>query len=276
MDMKKILIMRGGLGNQMFQYAFFLSLKKRGINSQLDVSLFSYVKMHNGFELQDVFSISNDVCLRNGLFGRYFLRFIYKYRPNKLVYCDKPYTYCQDVYKSKQPFLLGDWISPSYFGEISDKVKEAFSFKNVSPRNCNIAREMASVDSVSLHIRRGDYLLLPNYCVCDEKYYESSIALIKENVASPVFYVFSNDPLWCDSFMKQFGVPFKIVDWNQGNDSYQDMYLMTQCKHNVIANSTFSWWGAWLNRNAEKIVVSPRKWFRNSNLNANCADWYQI
>ena len=76
--------------------------------------------------------------------------------------------------------------------------------------------------------------------------------------------------------MKEFRVNFKIVNWNQGKDSYQDMYLMTQCKHNIIANSTFSWWGAWLNNNTDKIIVAPSNWFKNSEHNINCKEWLLI
>ena len=135
---------------------------------------------------------------------------------------------------------------------------------------------MQSCNSVSIHIRRGDYLNIPNYCVCDEGYYRHAIKHICENVDKPVFYVFSNEPDWCESFMQQFGVVFKIINWNQRGDSYQDMYLMTQCKHNIIANSTFSWWGAWLNSQSDKIVVTPRAWFKNNNYNINCPGWHII
>ena len=214
--------------------------------------------------------------MKNSVIGRFFLRYLNRYRPSYLVYCDKPYVYCFNVYSARQPYLLGDWISPCYFDDIADKVKEVFTFKNISLKNSNLAQEMACLNSVSLHIRRGDYLSLPNYCVCDEKYYTSSINYIKKKVSSPVFFVFSDDPSWCQSFMKQYNIPFVIVDWNQGKDSYQDMFLMTQCKHNVIANSTYSWWGAWLNMNEGKIVVAPAKWFKSNNLSANCKNWYLI
>ena len=110
----------------------------------------------------------------------------------------------------------------------------------------------------------------------DSKYYRQAIEQIKDRVDNPIFYVFSNEPSWCDSFMKEFRVNFKIVNWNQGKDSYQDMYLMTQCKHNIIANSTFSWWGAWLNNNTDKIIVAPSKWFKNSEHNINCKEWLLI
>ena len=129
---------------------------------------------------------------------------------------------------------MGDWLSPKYFESIKDVVVNAYRFHNIGNKNVDTANEMHGNNSVSIHIRRGDYLKLPYYCVCNENYYRQAIEQIKDRVDNPIFYVFSNEPSWCDSFMKEFRVNFKIVNWNQGKDSYQDMYLMTQCKHNII------------------------------------------
>lgn len=273
--MKQSIIMSGGLGNQMFQYAFFLSLKAKGKNCKIDNTLFYITQMHNGFELKDIFHIPEGVT-KPSSFKKIWIRLLRKFKPSFLVCTDKIYQYSPYVYKSKKPYLMGDWLSPSYFEGIKEKVCKVYKFSSINHRNIDIATVMQSCNSISIHIRRGDYLNYPNYCVCDEAYYYNAINYFLNIVETPVFYVFSNEPLWCETFMKQFDVDFQIIDWNQRQDSFQDMYLMTQCKHNIIANSTFSWWGAWLNQNANKIIVAPKKWFRNSNHNINCQGWCLI
>lgn len=272
--MKKRVLLTGGLGNQMFQYAFYLSLKNRGISCCIDASYYSVVKMHNGFELRRVFEIQEQTSVHT--FHGNIIRILRKYTPKFLVYKDRVYQYCEEAYTAKQPVLMGDWLSYRYFDTIKSQIYNAYCFKGISPQNVSVANEIHKKNAVSIHIRRGDYLRLPNYCVCDEYYYGKAIELIKDKVENSIFYVFSNEPEWCNSFMKNFNVSYKIIDWNQGKDSYQDMYLMTQCKHNIIANSTFSWWGAWLNQNQNKIVVAPSQWFRNNDKNINCPGWALI
>lgn len=268
-------LMSGGLGNQMFQYAFYLSLKHRSIECSIDTSMFENIRMHNGFELSRVFGIDNPEP-KHSFIHRKWIQFIRRYKPSMLVNCDTIYKYDENVYKSSKKYLIGDWISVRYFDSIIDDIRKTYNFKGIHKYNLEKARCMHESNSVSLHIRRGDYLNLPNYCVCDEKYYLDAIELIKTKVEKPTFFVFSNDPVWSAKFVSGLGVDYHIVNCNQGQDSYQDMYLMTQCKHNIIANSTFSWWGAWLNHNKDKIVVAPNKWFRNNNNNANCPGWELI
>lgn len=273
--MKQTIILSGGLGNQMFQYAFFLSMKAKGKSCSLDTALFQTNKMHNGFELKSVFDIPETPNQTSALHSL-LIKMLRRYKPKSILTIDKPYTFCPDALESKKSFLMGDWLSPKYFESIKDVVVNVYRFHNIGSKNVDTANEMHGNNSVSIHIRRGDYLKLPYYSVCNENYYRQAIEQIKDRVDNPIFYVFSNEPSWCDSFMKEFGVNFKIVNWNQGKDSYQDMYLMTQCKHNIIANSTFSWWGAWLNNNTDKIIVAPSKWFKNSEHNINCKEWLLI
>lgn len=123
---------------------------------------------------------------------------------------------------------------------------------------------MSRENSVSVHIRRGDYLLRKHskiHGLCSLEYYLQAIQFIKSKSKDPVFYFFSDDIPWA---RENFCNPsYKFVDCNSGSNSCLDLYLMSQCKHNIIANSTFSWWGAWLNRNKEKIVVAPSVWFND-------------
>lgn len=267
--------MSGGLGNQMFQYAFYLSLKSKGIQCMIDDTLFYSTKMHNGFELKFLFGIS-DKLNSPSFIHKYWIQILRRFKPSLLICTDKVYQYCPEAYESNCPYFMGDWLSPHYFESIKDVIIATYRFSTIKPNNLKTIIDMQATESVSVHIRRGDYLKLPNYSVCDENYYRKAIEHIKGLISNPIFYIFSNEPEWCSVFMKQFNVSFKIVDWNHGADSYQDMYLMTQCKHDIIANSTFSWWGAWLNQNSNKIVAAPSNWFKNNNLNINCPDWHLI
>lgn len=268
-------VINGGLGNQMFQFAFYLSLKKRGHKCILDNNMFSYVKMHSGYELEKVFGIQETMCT-NSLFHRLQLKLMYKYKPTRLVFKEKPYEYCSDAYESICWYYIGVWIHPSYFMGIEAELRIAFRFISVNDKNINFSNELKEFESVSLHIRRRDYLYNPNYNVCKEEYYKKAINKILESLDNPIFVVFSDDPDWCDLYLKQFNVDYKIVNWNKGSDSYQDMFLMSQCKHNVIANSTFSWWGAWLNNNSGKIVIAPKKWTTTIPMDKPQEGWHML
>lgn len=266
------ILLNGGLGNQMFQYAFYLSLKNKGHRCIIDNSMFSYVKMHSGYELEKVFGIKEDMC-SSSLFHRMEVKLLYKYKPTCLVFSDKPFEYCGDAYGSSCWYYIGVWINPSYFAGIESELKKAFCFVSVNDMNMKFSEELRSIEAVSLHIRRGDYLNNPIYNICTEDYYKKAIDKVLGIVNEPVFIVFSDDADWCKSYLKQFKVNYKIVDWNRGKDSFQDMFLMSQCKHNVIANSTFSWWGAWLNQNKDKVVIAPSEWTTKSSMNYTLPNW---
>ena len=135
---------------------------------------------------------------------------------------------------------------------------------------------MESRESVSIHIRRGDYLKYPFFQVCDPPYFKRAIEFIRSEVENPFFYVFSDDLEWSADFMKDTGADYQIVDHNRGKDSYKDMYLMTRCHHNIIANSSFSWWGAWLVDYRDKIVVRPNGWIRGYEKDTCPAEWVRV
>ena len=127
--------------------------------------------------------------------------------------------------------------------------------------------------SVSIHVRRGDYL--GAFPVLDESYFNPAMAYFAEKYSDVRFYVFSNDIDWCRHHLIADKITF--VDWNTGKDSPFDMWLMTQCRHNIIANSSFSWWGAWLNQNKGKQVIAPKTWFYHAETpDVYCKDWIVI
>lgn len=266
MKKQKHVYLSGGLGNQMFQYAFYLSMKQRGIPCVLDASLFLVSRAHNGFELSDVFDIKDEVFIAPKWVGRGYLLYKKWLSAKKDVFNEQIFNYCEDAYDSSCTFYEGCWLNELYLNGIEELIRSRFVFNHLSDETINKAKELRSENSVSLHIRRGDYLNISYYNVCDERYYTRSIDYIKDHIENPIIFVFSDDPEWSKRFMSRFNIPYQIISINSGKDAYQDMYLMSQCKAHIIANSTFSWWGAWLNNKDEKIVVGPSVWTRDRNL----------
>lgn len=274
--MKYTVISSGGIGNQMFEFAYLLSLRERGYNVRLCVDLYDITPQHNGWELNNVFKI-DETPGKVSTFSKILTRLLVHYRNNPLIMCERNSMQYDCMWeKPSKPFLLGVWINSRYFDIVKDKIRLIYSFRNISDRNMALSKKMSLENSVSIHIRRGDYLKHPNYLVCDELYYSEAIRKILDQVEAPKFYVFSDDKDWCEKFMNQFEVEFEVITHNTGADSYQDMFLMSSCKNNIIANSTFSWWGAWLNNNKAKLVIAPRKWFRDKTISPNLESWIEI
>jgi hypothetical protein len=130
--------------------------------------------------------------------------------------------------------------------------------------NAELKEEIGNTNAVSLHVRRGDYVHnstnAATYEVCSLDYYRASIRHMAERIQQPKFFIFSDDIAWVKNNLK-IDFPHHYVDCNHGEESYNDMRLMSLCQHHIIANSSFSWWGAWLNPNREKIVIAPKNWF---------------
>ncbi len=270
----------GGLGNQMFQYAVGRALSlKCNTSLQLDISGFSNYSLHQGFELQRIFNckteIANEVAVRDILGWQYssVIRRVVL-RPSmaplrRKGFVVEPYFhYWTEINNlTKDCYLSGYWQSEKYFGDVIAKIREDFIFKlPMENQNAELAKQINDVDAVSLHVRRGDYAKNPRttatHGLCSLDYYQAAIRHITKRVERPYFFVFSDDIAWAERNLK-INFPHQYVDHNQGKDSHNDMRLMSLCKHHIIANSSFSWWGAWLNPDVNKIVVAPKHWFAN-------------
>lgn len=280
-----IVFLQGGLGNQLFQYAFFLSKKEKGENVVCNSTMLQISVQHNGFELKSLFDIQDVECNSNKLFLRMLCRFIVnrEFKFKKVVL--KCLSFCglqlvidaiPSVYQPQFPdckhrtYYLGYWQTEKYFVHIRQQLLDVFCFdeSKLSPQTLSVRNRIQCSNSVSLHVRRGDYLSEQNKKlydgICTLNYYERAISMMEERVTNPVFYIFSDDMEWVRQSLNVSNATF--IDWNRREDSWQDMYLMSQCKHNIIANSTFSWWGGWLNTNSEKIVVCPSRFINSSML----------
>ena len=175
---------------------------------------------------------------------------------------------------------MGTWQSRHYFEGADEEVRRAFVFNEdlLNEPTRKLRDAIRDCNAVSLHVRRDDYLSA-QYAqgfggICTKEYYQNAISVINERIEHPQLFVFSDDINWCHENLDVANAVF--VDCNHGDESWQDMYLMSCCKHNIIANSTFSWWGAWLNENPDKIVVAPDKWWNGLKDDVVPEEWIRI
>ena len=273
----KIVKFLGGLGNQMFQYAFLLSLKQHFGKVKADLTGFENYELHQGFELEKVFGIrlehasSLELRVYSSERRDWLTRKLRRiYRTKQAEYTEREeFRFDPSIYQDPCPRIFwGYWQHLSYIQMVENQLREAFQFKAfVDKENTALVQRIRFGNTVSVHVRRGDYVGHPILGgICDFEYYQKAIKLMEEKLEDPVFVFFSNDMEWCrTNFPLRDAV---YVDWNHGDNSYKDMQLMTCCKHHIIANSSFSWWGAWLNPHKDKIVVSPKTWVNTADADA--------
>ena len=264
----------GGLGNQMFQYAYYRALEECGHNVVINND--PIVGEVRKFELEKVFSNIKITYDEKNKYESYknSLSFHGFYQePGHSIYSE-------EAFKKKDCSFLGYWQSEKYFKSIERFIREEFVFSPEERALVELATQIQTEEnSVSIHVRRGDYLDFSDmYCgICTLDYYAKAIDVVKMKVDRPKFYVFSDDMEWTKA---NLSIPNAVYINSSMFDSYQnwyDMYLMSCCHHNIIANSSFSWWGAWLNSNQEKIVVSPSKWLNGEETrDIWCDSWVRI
>lgn len=276
MDDANIIKFNGGLGNQMFQWAFGIALEaETGVKTIFDMSFFDK-KYARPYEL-DIFGIN---CPKvEGFFDKFKLALIWKLRKNMAdktifgtgFYSESHFHYDENLFNVRpNTYIEGFFQSERYFEGIKDKIRSAFQFKNMPDDfNQHLMEQISDSNSVSLHIRRGDYVQKKRYqnlyATCSLDYYKRGVEHISKTVENPVLFIFSDDPSWVKA---NLDLPYEcvFVSNNSGDKSFEDMRLMSLCKHNIIANSSFSWWGAWLNNNQQKIVIAPQKWFNDGKI----------
>ena len=245
-----------GLGNQMFQYALGKSISiKHNAILKLDISAYDKFKPHNGYRL-NAFNIDEHIA------SRYEMR-IFKILSKlsiftkKVRYKEKERTiYDKNVFNDSHIYLSGYWQNEKYFLDIKDILQKKFMPKEeISIHAKEYLKIIQSTNSVSIHIRRGDYLKHPNLGVLGLHYYISAVEYLSRKKEDLTFFIFSDDIEWC---MENFEFLEKKVYVKHTKTDIDDMFLMRNCQHNIIANSTFSWWAAWLNENNDKIIISPK------------------
>lgn len=284
----KIVNIIGGLGNQMFEYALYLALKNEFPEEKvkIDASYMKSYNIHNGLELNRVFgvelpqaSLRELVRVTRPVYNYKLWRVIRKYLPIPKTECRETidYTFNETVFTKGNRYYDGYWQNYRYFEKYMPLIQSVYSFKLPQNERTKVLIPAIEEDSVSVHVRRGDYLKASNYAgLCNLDYYKTAINYIKSRVDAPHFYVFSDDIEWSKTnIIPLFGeCKYTIVDWNKKNDSPLDMQLMSLCHHNIIANSSFSWWAAVLNKHDDKIVCAPEKWTNTKvNFKIQMPDW---
>ena len=271
-----------GLGNQMFQYAFHRALKANWPETKIDVSEFRHRRHHNGYELEQVFDIAPDHAsgaecdsladVSKDLLSEFRRRILHvqlNCTGTLIRESELGARFHPEILTMRNGYFQGFWQTERYFLPVARSLRTAFTFRQpMDAGNIRIAEEIGSCDAVSIHVRRGDYVkkrrLETIGSVCSPRYYRDAIEQIRARVAQPRFFVFSDDPAWVRENLKVDDALH--VDINAGGASFRDMQLMSLCKHNIIANSSFSWWGAWLNANPGRLVLAPDVWIRGASM----------
>lgn len=274
MSKNHIVILRGGLGNQMFQYALVIALRNKGYKVSINTSMYGLTTMHNNYELERVFGIKESIVPANVLHVTY-LRGLLRFQPTFLLSQDKE-EYDTSVLSSPKSYINGYWQDERYFKDVERKVRETFVFREIDVENEVFGMEIKQRNSISLHIRRGDYAEF-GMSIIGKNYYAHAVEYIKEKVETPFFYIFSDDPHEAENIAKELGIEYKLITHNRKENSYKDMFLMSCCRHNIIANSSFSWWGAWLGEQKGRIVICPDKWnLKSDKIEPQLKHWCKI
>ncbi|WP_026657063.1 alpha-1,2-fucosyltransferase [Butyrivibrio sp. AC2005] len=273
-----IIRMMGGLGNQMFQYALYLQLKALGKEVKIDDVYGFRDDEQRDPVLEDMYGITYDKAtdaevvditdsyldifsrIRRKLFGR-----------KTKEYEELTGIFDPKVFELEDAYLNGYFQSEKYFPDkqVIEQLRREFAFKPeevfTSAESWELYRQIRETKSVSIHVRRGDYLLpgaIETYGgICDTDYYKRAIDLMVSKHPDAIFYVFTSDKEWCEENVS--GKKFRIVDTGEENEDAADMLLMSLCKHHILANSSYSWWSAWMNDSPEKMVIVPKKWLNN-------------
>ncbi len=277
-----IVELMGGLGNQLFQYAMGRSISlKNKARFRIDLSFFENYEWHE-YSLEP-FNIKAAIATKeqcealkkrhNSIANKVLRNTINK---GHVFVKEKSILYNAAYKKITDPaYLHGYWQCERYFRDYTDVLRRDLQI-NIppSPANAVILEEIGKSNAVSLHIRRGNYVTVPLFNsilgTCSLEYYARGMEHISKRVSNPVFYVFSDDISWAKENLKG-NYSFVFVDINDAKHDYEDLRLMQNCKHHIIANSTFSWWGAWLNPSTDKIVIAPAKWFADPEKNKTAA-----
>lgn len=258
-----IIRLSGGLGNQLFQYALARKLKEKGIKKvMLDASYF-----HPSKQISVTY---RDYSLRNynitleplGFFGTMLRKLKTDIlKTLKTIHNQKPFQYDEIVLKSDNCYLVGNWANPKYFIGLESVLRKEITLRGCISDSLQAVQKLINdSESVFIHVRRGDYLKYPEkFIILPTSYYEEAIGIVRKKLNNPTFFIFSDDLAFVkENLVKAAGGNVVWVG-DYGLRDYEELILMSKCRHGIIANSTFSWWGAYLNDNKDKIIIAPKE-----------------
>lgn len=286
-----IIQMAGGLGNQMFQYALYKQLLSMGKTVKMDdeagfredvqrnPALAAFSAAYERASRQEIIEMTDasmalTARVRRKLFGR-----------QSHSYFEESKCFQPQIFDWDNVYLEGYWQSEKYFPDVTEILKKEFSLESIrknrekgfglSKQAESYLQRMEQGESVSIHVRRGDYLLPQNQelfgNICTEQYYEKAVGMVLEKYSGCTFYLFTNDREWAtEELIKHSDFPIVLIEL-PGEKDYETLILMSRCKHNILANSSFGWWASYLNDNQDKLVLAPEKWLNGW----DCTDIYR-
>lgn len=271
----------GGLGNQLFQYAIAYRLAKlSGTEVKMDIAGFEKYKLHKVAIHHLHVNFEQSVIDKNSinkLIHGYGLRSLMKkyglLKPRIRIIKDREKGFQQDLITQYREdiYLDGFWQTEKYFKPVENEIREKFRVRTPpSLANQQILAKINDTNAVSVHLRRADYITNPStlsfHGVCSMDYYKKATDIIQSKLSDPYFFIFSDDIEWAKENIRFSDRQF-FADINNADTNYEDLRLMFSCRHHIVANSSFSWWGAWLNPNKEKMVIAPAQWYSNPQFN---------
>jgi hypothetical protein len=287
----------GGLGNQMFQYAFGYAIsKENNIKIKLDIRGYNSYHLRNyelglynieegsklKFKYDFLFNkLNGNTSHLNKVTRKVLQTFL---RRTKFYYQEREeFIFDKEVFDIKtNTYFYGYWQNEKYFKKYRKELIKIFTLKSIHSKTTEYQQKIIDCEAVSIHIRRGDYVTNANissvHGVCDINYYKKAVKEVLKNKKQIQFFIFSDDMVWAKDNLNFINNKI-FVELDSNIPDHEEMYLMSKCKHNIIANSSFSWWGAWLNQYSDKKVIAPKKWLNNSKLNANDlipASWIRL
>jgi hypothetical protein len=273
----------GGLGNQMFQYAHgrALSLRNKTV-LKLDVDYYSQYDLRkfslNVYPIHASIATKEEIAQLKQIRKKPSIPLVSRFLPDPQTWFEEKNMRFDAKYLvlPSNVYVQGYWQCEKYFADFENEIRKDFTVLS-APKDGNavMMEKINSCHAISIHIRRGDYVTNAHtnqvHGTCSLEYYREAVNMLAEGHHNPQVFVFSDDLQWVAQNL-QLTIPMVMVDCNNADTDFEDIRLMSACKDHVIANSSFSWWGAWLNPNKSKRVIAPKRWFAAENMNAQSVD----
>jgi len=269
----------GGLGNQMFQYAFGRALAaRRSAELKFDVSGFVTDLPKREYDLS-IFELEADFASEDEVFEykrRFRNRFVDKVA-NRLLgvkptYIIEPhFNFSQDIYDTPDnAYLHGYWQTEKYFSDIKETIRKEFTFREeLSPAAAELIKRIHDSNSVCVNVRRGDFVTNSFHGSYGVDYFRKAESILRERIGSSEYFIFSDEIDWCESNL-QFDGSTTFVSHEYAGPKFQHyLQLMAACKHYIIPNSSFAWWAVWFNRDRNKTVIAPKMWFNDPRIDTS-------